>query len=134
MTTAQLDHLRRIDAHLANLLSAAEKRTPGEWHVATDAHYAPGTLCVVGRPDHGQVGHVGNCIARVAPPECTTFVDHANAAYIASCAGNAEAGWKATRAAIACLLVICDPASGADFTNYGGETFLSQILAAFPNV
>lgn len=37
-------------------------------------------------------------------------------------------------AAIACLLVICDPASGADFTNYGGETFLPQILAAFFSV
>lgn len=34
MTPAQLDHLRRIDAHLVNLLSTAEKRTPGEWLLA----------------------------------------------------------------------------------------------------
>ena len=33
MTPSQLDHLRRIDAHLANLLSTAEKRTSGEWRV-----------------------------------------------------------------------------------------------------
>lgn len=31
MTTAQLSHLGTIDAHLANLLDIAAKRTPGEW-------------------------------------------------------------------------------------------------------
>lgn len=148
MTPAQLDHLRRIDAHLTNLLSTAEKRTPGEWQRATDAHYAPGTLCVVGHPDHGQVGHVGNCIARVAPPECTTFVDHANAAYIAACAGNAEAGWKATRAAIANWLSLYNStegyADGAPDASAHDKLCnevasicrinLQHVIAAFPNI
>ena len=31
MTTAQLDHLRAIVAHLDRLLAIAAKRTPGEW-------------------------------------------------------------------------------------------------------
>lgn len=113
MTPSQLKHLKHIDAHLEHLLDIASKRTPGEWYMSQNQH------TVYGRHNRN---------ARIA----TTDDGPADAAFIALCAGNAEAGWKATRAAIACLLVICDPASGADFTNYGGETFLPQILAAFP--
>lgn len=116
MIPAQLDHLRRIDAHLANLLATAEKRTPGSWEVDQS------TTWDQARGIHPQI------VQRNA------YLTAEDAAFIAAAAGNAEAGWRATRAAIACLLVICDPASGADFTNYGGETFLPQILAAFPNV
>ena len=127
MTPAQLDHLRRIDAHLANLLAIAEKRTPGEWESRTGGGRGIVEHFVMREQDD-----VAICADCLDPETSRPSVD--NAAFIASCAGNAEAGWKATRAAIACLLVICDPASGADFTNYGGETFLPQILAAFPNI
>ena len=121
MTPTQLEHLKRIDAHLERLLAIAEKRTPGEWKVCNGKH---GTIIRLAKSTVGEpmdVCRAWNCSHK-----------DGNAAFIASCAGNAEAGWRATRAAIACLLVICDPASGADFTNYGGETFLPQILAAFP--
>lgn len=121
MTLTQLDHLRLIDAHLERLLDTASKRTPGEWKVNNSKH---GTIVRLAKATVGEpqdVCRAWNCSRK-----------DGNATFIASCAGNAEAGWRATRAAIACLLVICDPASGADFTNYGGETFLPQILAAFP--
>lgn len=125
MTPTQLDHLRLIDAHLERLLDIASKRTPGEWDVEN-----------ISPARHDVVKESGGKITSIfrAHDGCHEYREAAlpDATFIASCAGNAEAGWKATRAAIACLLVICDPASGADFTNYGGETFLPQILAAFP--
>lgn len=78
MTTAQLDHLRAIDAHLASLLAIAEKRTPGEWKAATETVWTR---------------HERIC-GDAETDDC---------AFIASCAGNAEAGWKATRAVIKLL-------------------------------
>ena len=129
MTSADLEKLRRIDSHLERLLAIASKRTGGEWYIRNQQR------------EIGQSGdfetetwissNSGDCVTNGWNLE---EQDEGNFTFIASCAGNAEAGWKATRAAIACLLVICDPASGADFTNYGSETLLPQILAAFPNV
>lgn len=116
MTPTDLEKLQRIDAHLERLLALASKRTPVEWEVDQS------TTWDQSRGIHPQI------VQRNA------YLTAEDAAFIGACAGNAEAGWKATRAAIACLLVICDPASGADFTNYGSETLLPQILAAFPNV
>lgn len=125
MTPTQLEHLRLIDAHLERLLDIASKRTPGEWDVEN-----------ISPARHDVVKESGGKITSIfrAHDGCHEYREAAlpDATFIAACAGNAEAGWRATRAAIACLLVICDPASGADFTNYGGETFLPQILAAFP--
>lgn len=118
MKPTQLEHLKRIDAHLERLLDIASKRTLGKWRAESSRAY-----CADESVTHNVVG----------PPSDFMYLQELpDAIYIAACAGNAEAGWRATRAAIACLLVICDPASGADFTNYGGETFLPQILAAFP--
>lgn len=118
MTDAQLDHLKRIDAHLERLLDIASKRTPGEWEFTFEG------------------GNGGASFPRIIEPgdfaASAAEVSIDDAFFIAACAGNAEAGWRATRAAIACLLVICDPASGADYTNYGDEVFLHEILAAFP--
>jgi hypothetical protein len=125
MTPSQLEHLKRIDAHLERLLDIASKRTPGEWDVEN-----------ISPARHDVVKESGGKITSIfrAHDGCHEYREAAlpDATFIAACAGNAEAGWRATRVAIACLLVICDPASGADFTNYGGETFLPQILAAFP--
>lgn len=118
MTDEQLEHLKRIDAHLERLIGIAAKRTPGEWELTYEG------------------GNGGASFPRIIEPgdfaASAAEVSIENAFFIAACAGNAEAGWRATRAAIACLLVICDPASGADYTNYGDEVFLHEILAAFP--
>lgn len=113
MTTAQLSHLRAIDAHLAKLLAIAAKRTPGEWkqdYIYVDTSDKADLIKA-----EGSVG---------------------NAAFIASCAGNAEAGWKATRAAIASLLLVSRYDLDAmllvkSFGNLADET-LQRILAAFP--
>lgn len=118
MTPAQLDHLSRIKRHLETLLANAKKRTPGEWET--------------------EDARDGGIIARdLNPPDHVllyrgSYLGKHDAAYIASCASNAEAGWRSTLAAIKALLTICDPASGADYTNYGDETLVHEILAAWP--
>ena len=130
MTPAQLDHLRRIDAHLANLLSTAEKRTPGEYikrgtYVGSkDSHRGVADCCYYGYAENED-----------------------NAAFIASCAGNAEAGWRATRSAIAEILSAHEAAYegwclvakelGKDpgqLEDYPLPPWSQHILAAFPNV
>ena len=108
MTPSQLEHLKLIDTHLERLLAIAEKRTPGEWK--QDYIY-------VDTSDKADLikaeGNVGN------------------AAFIASCAGNAEAGWRATRVAIALLFAMCDGAHSIN-TVMAAEEMGKSILAAFP--
>ena len=88
MTTAQLDHLRKIDAHLAHLLEIAAKRTPGRWQ---------------------QEGIVTNEVWSDADFICDCMDNSdANAAYIDACAGNAEAGWESTRILISSILDLHD--------------------------
>lgn len=87
MTPAQLDHLSRIKRHLETLLAKAEKRTPGEWE-----------------DGNGAVWH--DC-DNEGQGEVCEFVKTNDASFIASCAGNAEAGWKSTLAAIE-VIVNCN--------------------------
>lgn len=126
MTPAQLDHLRRIDAHLVNLLSTAEKRTPGEWthEMQCDSVWS----------DHDfdlQIAHT------MSNPGAGMMWDadqrRNNAAFIASCAGNAEAGWRATRLAIKTLLEYTGPLTPQIEREYAKEK-LGEIIALFPNV
>lgn len=80
MTTTE--HLSRIRAKCVELLEIAERRTEGQWIVEEGTHG--------GKSVHGPSGYwkMGvDCI-------------EADAAFIASCAGPAEAGWRATIAAI----------------------------------
>ena len=120
MTTAQLDHLRLIDAHLERLLDIASKRTPGEWEVDQAVTW-----------DQSR-GINPQIVQRNA------YLTADDAAFIASCAGNAEAGWRATRAAIAGLLTIAqyqlDGVIVADesFLGRTAKHTLESILAAFP--
>lgn len=133
MTTAQLDHLRRIDAHLANLLSTAEKRTPGEWTSREKFKHSFELL-----EPRVWLG---------ASSSLPTGQQEHNAAFIASCAGNAEAGWKATRAAIAEILashtaryeswcLVCREPNQEPglLEDYPLPPWADDILAAFPNV
>lgn len=94
MTTAQLDHLRAISDFLTKLLSDAEKRTPGRWHMSNSSAY-----------------HVAS---RDGDISSTNLVP--DTVFIASCAGNAEAGWRATRAAIARALN-CPRCGGTGITS-----------------
>ncbi len=79
------EHLNKIVARCRTLLALAEKRTPGRWGNETPSYRA---YAMSGR----------HCVA-----EMMTHTSHqrdSDAAYIVACAGAAEAGWKATIAAI----------------------------------
>lgn len=150
MTPAQLDHLRAIDAHLAKLLDISAKRTPGEWKLSS--HNTP-----VGETgDYEGVIQIEATTCRQSDPVLCEFwnpddEEDANFQFIASCAGNAEAGWKATRAAIAAILN-CRSCGGTGITSGWTPSYadpsnvtmaleaepccehIKDILAAFPNV
>lgn len=89
--------LLKIKAHLEKLLADAKLRTAGKWR--HDGPWFP-------QPPHGDGIH---SFYGVGTPEklviqrCYTETD---ARYIASCAGNAEAGWRSTLVAIDALLEI----------------------------
>lgn len=138
MTPAQLEHLKLIDAHLERLLAIAEKRTPGKWmkscfNVFTDSEEA-------------RLGVDGHHIADCDPANDKSASNaQSDAAFIASCAGNAEAGWRATRAAIASAMqlqtVSLSPCNGGscmvatdaeDVLEGVVNAFIQSILAAFP--
>ncbi len=139
MTPTQLEHLKLIDAHLERLLSTAEKRTPGEWR------HRQGQMCShwVSRAD--ELSNI--CEVDTTSPY-TSAETSQNAAFIASAAGNAEAGWRATRAAIALCIAnlhtdpefpthedgeICDnDGQGCRACGYTERMLLEPILAAFP--
>ncbi len=74
MTTQE--HLERIKAKCSELLAIAEKRTPGKWQE-------------------------GGWSRQIKTGRERIHVEHkGNHAFIAACAGPAEAGWRATIAAI----------------------------------
>ncbi len=90
------EHLQRIKEKCRELLAIAEKRTVGKWKMET----VP-TSC-------GVCHKIGPFPGREKGNHACVYVDYhkaadelqANAAFIASCAGPAEAGWRATIAAI----------------------------------
>jgi len=88
MTTTQ--HLEKIKAKCTQLLAIAEKRTPGrwEWHWRKDDDQNPGSIFALPRVGHAYA--VSMC-----PRYGRDRFIH-DAAFIASCAGPAEAGWRAT--------------------------------------
>lgn len=125
MTPAQLDHLRLLKAHLETLLEGAKKRTPVEWY-AEDPYesFCGNPFCSVnGCPENHPSGEI-----ILNGPEYDGFQDSElrmhpkDAVFIASCAGNAEAGWKSTLVAVEMALKF--PFADADL----GEA----ILAAWP--
>ena len=97
MTT--IEHLQRIKSRCQELLATAEKRTPGRWHgePGNDLIYR-GKWVIAGAFD-------GEYVCKDCPiiPE---EEQHNNAAFIASCAGPAEAGWRATIAAVDAVLML----------------------------
>jgi hypothetical protein len=84
----QQEKLKRIRARCVELLAIAERRTQGEW---ADC---PETL------DNGRLFNTINARDSFVVHVCSTTHVHEDARFIASCAGPAEAGWKATIAAI----------------------------------
>lgn len=113
MTPSQLEHLKLIDAHLERLLAIAEKRTPGEWLINQTQ---PTTICCGNREPWPAYKN--------AEPD---------AAFIASCSGNAEAGWRAARSAIAAFQEECPHGCLPHCPHHrANEKHVESILAAFP--
>jgi len=75
MTRTQTQHLEAILTRIDKLLLEAEKRTPGAWSES------PNSRAVY--QETYQVAYTGEA--------------NGNATFIASCAGNAEAGWRTTK-------------------------------------
>ena len=118
MTTEE--HLQRIRARCTELLAIAEKRTPGRWRASKGAWTGMwsvsgvDTVCDLSyEDDHASIEYPN---------------DGANATFIASCAGPAEAGWKATIAAINDIVVRKQFDGGA----FPTCAVTSGILAAWP--
>jgi hypothetical protein len=105
------EKLTKIKAKCEQLLAMAEKRTPGEWLPATETIWTDSE--------------------RIAGD--MTFDD---TQFIASCAGPAEAGWKATIAAIGAYEKLhsigwgWDGDGGAVAAN---EDMAESILSAWPD-
>lgn len=120
-----IEKLQRIRARCVELLAIAEKRTPGEWHVDQAVTW-----------DRSR-GIDPQIVQRNA------YLTDDDAAFIASCAGAAEAGWWATIAAIDGLIKLTEPISGDCATDemcraYEQDSELASesintILSAWPD-
>jgi hypothetical protein len=104
------EHLNQIKAKCQELLAIAEKRTAGEWEA--DGIFVD---CL----------DIDECVASA------TTVDE-DATFIASCAGAAEAGWKATIAAIDELTALNDESCLYDGHEGQHTHRLRKIIAAWP--
>lgn len=116
------EHLNKIVSKCRELLAIAEKRTPGEWKQGKDRS--------VSHMIYGQIGRLAESIGGEVNRT------NANSAFIASCAGPAEAGWKATIAAIEGLLrisaseVSADPYEACNHPSEADE-ILDTIISAW---
>lgn len=94
------ERLNRIVAKCRELLAIAEKRTSGKWIFET-VTTSCGVCHKVGPFPwrEGKMNHACIYVDYPSPGPLDTELK-ANAAFIAYCAGPAEAGWRATIAAI----------------------------------
>lgn len=120
MTTTE--RLSAIKAKCRANLAIAEKRTQGTW--CADGYDvrqgAGGRMIAYAGPHHTPASEY--------PLSCK-LADERNAAFIATCAGAAEAGWKSTIAAIDQLLTMKRDTLTWDFV---GKPMQDAILSAWP--
>ncbi len=110
------EHLQKIIDKCRANLALAEKRTPGKWK--TDAHLP---RLVTTNDDKLSITYSETCDGLYPQRED-------NAAFIAACAGAAEAGWRSTIAAIEYLSALC-AVQGMHAVAWDG---LNSIIAAWP--
>ncbi len=112
MTTTK--HLQLIKKECERLLALSEKRTQGEWRtkITSQKHHS---LLIRGTDSRSEM-------------VSSTLLDNGDAAYIAACAGRAEAGWKSTIAAIDAIITEVH-VFGIISLN---ENIVKDILAAWP--
>ena len=111
--TTTTEKLNAIAAKCRANLALAEKRTPGEWKRAGEL--ATHIISDYSRNNGGMI-----CDLPDTSPDCDQYAP--NAAYIAACAGAAEAGWRTTLAAIDAL---------ADMGEADAEALAANIIVAW---
>jgi hypothetical protein len=114
------EHLNRIKAKCQELLAIAEKRTVGKWHIFEGDHKYPGI----------EADEVSIVIYGLKNDGAGVRTGLNDATFIASCAGAAEAGWRATVAAIDLLEDAADIGTG-HYTPLAVEA-AQKIIAAWP--
>jgi hypothetical protein len=127
MTTTE--HLQLIKTECERLLALSEKRTQGEWNVYD--HKAYHTSYIL------RGGEKQNQLAQFFNYQDKGFdiSSENNAAYIAACAGRAEAGWRSTIAAIDLILDyarMIQPLEYGEAINYSMRQIRAEILDAWP--
>lgn len=108
----QTEHLKLIRARCVELLEIAEKRTPGEWYVN---QYHIGILARHNRS------------SQVAKADFSY-----DAAFIASCAGPAEAGWRSTITMIDSVFQMRKHVKHVREVMMAASLIEDDILAAWP--
>lgn len=125
MTTEE--HLNRIVAKCRELLAIAEKRTPGKWGIEQTKNNN-----WIGPMRKNGDGKISIIVCETdrdgLRAECIKEND-ADALFVASCAGPAESGWRATIAAIESARILIS--EGGPEGN-AGDFILNQIKAAWP--
>lgn len=110
MTTEE--HLNRIKAKCQELLALAEKRTPGKWIAASESVW-------------GKVE---------ADERICDMAGGWDPDFIAACAGPAEAGWRATIAAIE--MILSEPSVPDGYSQPCVDDYMNNlatsIIAAWP--
>lgn len=128
MTTEE--HLKKIKAKCEELLASAEKRTPGKWSVFCSPGERPGvesgdtniSVVIIGiEADENDDGGVRGRTKDEA---------FGNATFISSCAGPAEAGWRATIAAVDALARLSKFCSNG--CDVAANDAINAIIAAWP--
>lgn len=124
MKPDQLNHLKLIDAHLDKLLALAAKRTAGVWRKEASRAY-----CVDDEFTYNVVG---------PPSDYMYLQEEGDASFIAACAGNAEAGWGATKGMIMLIFgyeelskTLTTPLT-LEAVNIARDSILESILIAWP--
>lgn len=122
-----IEQLSRIRAKCVELLEIASKRTPGKWGVEqTENTNWVGPM----RPRGPKINEIVVSTDRENLVPETILRNDNNARFIASCAGPAESGWKATIAAIDFGAHV-EP-DGSIVCKCNGCKMISSIISAWP--
>jgi|688.fasta_scaffold116963_3 hypothetical protein len=114
------EKLNAIAAKCRANLALAEQRTPGEWRRAGEL--ATHIISDCSRNNGGMI-----CDLPDTSPDCDQYAP--NAAFIAACAGAAEAGWRTTLAAIESVSLVNRGASPS--LTQREEQLIAAIIAAW---
>jgi hypothetical protein len=126
------EKLTKIRAKCVALLETAKQRTPGKWRVESSYIGNGSAGCIsAGLNSYGD-GPAAYPIGRLAENE----LKEPDSAFITACAGPAEAGWRATIAAIEICFRLEDVRYGWDGdcgASAHAESLADQIIAAWEN-